>query len=105
MSYQPGITKPPLIVIGIAGALGNTKRACGSLRWGTIDSKSWPSAPNPCSQITLAVARVLASTSTQGSSSVMAARRLSQPAAPHSAPAPTKISTTLSALKVKNTPP
>src|SRR5690554_1624085 len=34
---------------------------------GTIDSKSWPSAPKPCSQITLALAGpFFGSTSTQG---------------------------------------
>ena len=55
MSYHARIGMPPLIVIGRTGAFGNTKRNGGQARStssGTIGSKSWPSAPRPCSQIT-----------------------------------------------------
>src|SRR5262249_17105021 len=42
-----------LIVTGRIGACGNTKRTARRRRSsGTIGSKSWPSAPSPCSQIT-----------------------------------------------------
>ncbi len=55
MSYQARITKPPLMVTARIGACGNTKRtpSGGSDNSSTIGTKSFPSAPNPCSQITL----------------------------------------------------
>src|SRR5688572_3984980 len=55
MSYQARMRMPLLIVTGRIGACGNTKRtACSSSSSGTIGSKSCPSAPRPCSQITAA---------------------------------------------------
>src|SRR6267378_7746988 len=56
MSYQARMRMPPLIVTGWTGACGKTKRiaALGSRSSGTIGAKSLPSAPNPCSQMTLA---------------------------------------------------
>ena len=57
MSYQARIGMPPLSVTGCTLACGNTKRtpASGlSPSSRTIGTKSWPSAPSPCSQITLA---------------------------------------------------
>ena len=69
MSYQAGITMPPLMVTGICGACGNTKRvgrSAGRPSSGTTGSKSWPLAPRPCSQITLATAGCCGSISTQG---------------------------------------
>src|SRR5882672_2060678 len=58
MSYQARMRMPPLIVTGWTGACGKTKRiaALGSRSSGTIGAKSLPSAPNPCSQMTLAAA-------------------------------------------------
>src|SRR5688500_266985 len=56
MSYQARICMPLLIVTARTGACGKTKRTAGqssSTSSGTIGSKSWPSAPRPCSQITL----------------------------------------------------
>src|SRR5882724_12154877 len=54
MSYQARITKPPLMVTGRIGACGNTKRmpSGGSDSSRTIGTKSLPSAPSPCSQMT-----------------------------------------------------
>src|SRR5712664_2015588 len=56
MSYQARMRMPPLIVTGWTGACGKTMRiaALGSRSSGTIGAKSLPSAPNPCSQMTLA---------------------------------------------------
>ncbi len=57
MSYQARMRMPMLIVTGRIGACGKTKRtgvAAGRPSSGTIGSKSWPSAPRPCSQITAA---------------------------------------------------
>ena len=46
---------PLLIVTGRTGAWGKTKRTALDRRSsGTIGSKSWPSAPKPCSQMTAA---------------------------------------------------
>jgi hypothetical protein len=48
---------PLLIVTGRTGAWGNIKRIAdpgGKASAGTIGSKSCPSAPKPCSQITVA---------------------------------------------------
>ena len=45
---------PPLMVTGRTGAFGKTKRQARDPRGtssGTMGSKSWPSAPNPCSQM------------------------------------------------------
>src|SRR5215813_1101509 len=53
------MTAPPLIVTACIGACGNTKRTArpsGRSSSGTIGSKSWASAPRPCSQMTDAVA-------------------------------------------------
>src|SRR5260221_12439103 len=56
MSDQARMRMPALIVTGWIGACGKTKRiANGGWRiWGTIGAKSLPSAPSPCSQMTLA---------------------------------------------------
>ena len=55
MSYQARMRMPWLIVTGRTGACGKMKRtAPGSSSSGTIGSKSWPSAPRPCSQMTQA---------------------------------------------------
>ena len=61
MSYQARMRMPMLSVTGRTGACGNTKRmpgAAGSRSSGTIGTKSLPSAPRPCSQMTLAEAGV-----------------------------------------------
>src|SRR6266481_3530112 len=66
MSYQARIDIPPLMVTGRTGALGKTKRHARSPRRtisGTMGSKSCPSAPRPCSQITLAFGITAVSTS------------------------------------------
>src|SRR3981081_713445 len=57
MSYHARIRMPPLIVTGRTGACGKTKRIAdlGNRSSGTIGAKSLPSAPSPCSQMTLAV--------------------------------------------------
>src|SRR5262245_10548951 len=57
MSYQARITKPLFQVTGRNGACGKMKRtgdAFGNCNCGTMDSKSCPSAPNPCNQTTAA---------------------------------------------------
>src|SRR5688500_9590879 len=55
MSYQARMRMPLLIVTGRTGACGKTKRTgCLSASSGTIGSKSCPSAPRPCSQMTAA---------------------------------------------------
>ena len=52
MSYQARMRMPWLMVTGRIGACGKTKRTgFFSLSSGTIGSKSWPSAPRPCSQM------------------------------------------------------
>src|SRR5256884_1133810 len=54
-SYQARITYPRLIVTGRIGAWGKTNRRAsvsGSSSSATIGSKSWPSAPSPCIQMT-----------------------------------------------------
>ena len=55
MSYQEGHGMPPLTVTGRTGAWGRTKRRSGRSMWGTMDEKSWPLAPRPCSQMTAPV--------------------------------------------------
>src|SRR5690554_156125 len=59
MSYQAGITMPPLMVTGSRGAWGRMKRtlaSAGSESAGTRGSKSLPSAPRPCRMNTQASA-------------------------------------------------
>ena len=73
MSYQAGITQPPLIVTGCEGACGNTKRSRGWRSMGTMGSKSWPSAPRPCSHTTEPRGSPSGSISTQGRISVIGA--------------------------------
>src|SRR5438876_953713 len=77
-SYQAGMTIPPLMVTGRAGAFGNTKRTMGRPRKDTTGSKSWPSAPRPWSQTTAPRGSPRAWTSTQGSRSVPVAPPLGQ---------------------------
>ena len=46
---------PYVLITRLIGACGNTKRVLiteSSFSSGTIGSKSWPSAPSPCNQIT-----------------------------------------------------
>ncbi len=65
---------PMLSVTGRTGACGNTKRmpgSAGSFSSGTIGTKSWPSAPRPCSQITLAEAGVAGARTTASAVSCM----------------------------------
>src|SRR5215831_9581392 len=59
MSYHARITMPLLIVTGCIGACGKTNRIGTSGRSSspTIGTKSLPSAPRPCSQITLVAGR------------------------------------------------
>ena len=69
MSYHARIGKPLLIVTGRTGACGNTKRSesdFGSRISSTIGTKSLPSAPRPCSQITDAFGCAPVSSSMQG---------------------------------------
>src|SRR5881397_1664612 len=66
-SYQARITYPRLIVTGRIGAWGKTNRRAsvsGSSSSATIGSKSWPSAPSPCIQMTDAAGRGPVSIST-----------------------------------------
>src|SRR5437763_9816899 len=75
MSYHARIGMPLLIVTGRTGACGNTNRidsVCGSFISSTIGTKSFPSAPRPCSHTTDASGRAPVSSSTQGRSAVMA---------------------------------
>jgi hypothetical protein len=75
MSYHARIRHPPFRVTGRMGAWGKTKRMAGpagNRSSGTSDSKSWPSAPRPCSQITLASALALGSISTVSRLSALA---------------------------------
>src|SRR4030067_2845926 len=54
MSYQARITYPLLIVTGRSGACGKMNlTATGRLSSSTMGTKSWPSAPRPCSQMML----------------------------------------------------
>src|SRR5450631_2407822 len=72
-SYQARMDMPPLMVTGRTGALGKTKRHARSPARtisGTMGSKSCPSAPRPCSQITAAFG--LGSVSTSMVSSILA---------------------------------
>src|SRR5262245_9150648 len=74
MSYQARMRMPMLSVTGRTGACGNTKRIPGfggSFSSGTIGTKSWPSAPRPCSQITLAEAGVAGARTTASAVSWM----------------------------------
>ena len=74
MSYQARMRMPMLSVTGLTGACGNTKRrpgAGGSFSSGTIGTKSWPSAPRPCSQMTLADAGVAGARTTASADSWM----------------------------------
>src|SRR6202790_638804 len=71
-SYQARMGMPPLMVTGRTGALGKTKRHARSPARtisGTMGSKSCPSAPRPCSQITAAFG--LGSVSTSMVSSIV----------------------------------
>src|SRR5882762_162188 len=79
MSYQARITKPPLMVTGRIGACGNTKRipSGGSFICFTTGTKSLPSAPRPCSQITAWLGFGLVSISTAGSVSLIRSKRVS----------------------------
>src|SRR5690606_24497831 len=55
MSYQARMRMPLLMVTARIGACGNTNRNAGHPNLtssGTIGSKSWPSAPRPCSHST-----------------------------------------------------
>ena len=70
MSYQARMRMPPFSVTGRTGACGNTKRTdsgAGSCSAGTIGTKSLPSAPRPCSQITAAFAGSAGSTMIEAS--------------------------------------
>ena len=72
MSYQARIRMPMLSVTGRTRACGNTKRTpgeSGSFSSGTIGTKSWPSAPRPCSQMTLAEAGVAGARTTASADS------------------------------------
>src|SRR5215831_6427154 len=73
MSYHARMRIPPLIVTGCTGACGNTKRIAvfGSGRAGMMGAKSFPSAPRPCIQITLADGFFPVSISIASSSSAM----------------------------------
>src|SRR5258708_1659783 len=73
MSYQARMRMPPLIVTGWIGACGKTKRIAdgGSRIWGTIGAKSLPSAPSPCSQMTLPAGLCVFSFAMAGRSSAM----------------------------------
>src|SRR5882672_9436143 len=65
-SYQARMGMPPLMLTGRTGALGKTNRQARSPRRtisGTMGSKSCPSAPRPCSQITAALGLAAVSTS------------------------------------------
>src|SRR5258708_7248689 len=65
-SYQARMDMPGLKVPGSHGGLGNRNRQRRSPRWtisGTMGSKSCPSAPRPCRQITLAFGMTAVSTS------------------------------------------
>jgi hypothetical protein len=66
MSYHARMRMPPLMVTGRTGACGNMKRQdfsiCGT-SCGTTGSKSWPSAPSPCSQMMAALGLGAVSTS------------------------------------------
>src|SRR5688500_16045312 len=56
MSYHARICMPPLSVTGRTGACGKMKRSCSSSGSGssrTIGTKSQPSAPRPCIQMTV----------------------------------------------------
>src|SRR5690625_3142208 len=55
ISCQARMGRPPLIVPGRTGACGKIKRTAraeAAESCGTIGSKSWPSAPSPCSHTT-----------------------------------------------------
>src|SRR5436189_5943102 len=71
MSYHARMTKPLFQVTGRNGACGKMKRAgrlAGRRSSGTMGSKSWPSAPRPCSQMMLATGFLPVSISIGGSS-------------------------------------
>ncbi len=72
MSYHAGITIPMLMVTGISGACGKTKRVLGHPRSGTTGSKSWPLAPRPCNQMTVLRCSSVGSTTTDMSVSPFA---------------------------------
>src|SRR5713101_3683502 len=77
MSYQARMTMPALIVTGRMGACGKTKRTgseSGRPSSGTMGSKSWPSAPRPCIQITAARGAGAVSISMASSSSAMSSQ-------------------------------
>ena len=71
--YEVVTGMPMLMVTGRLGACGNTNRirsAAGSPSSGTTGSKSWPSAPRPCNQITAASGDPAVSTSIVSGSGV-----------------------------------
>src|SRR5262245_54598264 len=75
MSYHARMRMPLLIVTARTGACGKTKRTgLGRRNSGTIGSKSWPSAPRPCSQMTEATGFGPVSISTASISRSVAAR-------------------------------
>ena len=74
MSYHAGITKLLLIVTGIEGACGkmyHIDKEGSIFRKGTIDSKSCPFAPSPCSQMTQPFGGVSGKISTQAFDSII----------------------------------
>src|SRR5438105_8439660 len=78
MSYQARITKPLLIVTGRIGACGKTNRRArpsGSGSSRTIGTKSQPSAPRPCSQMTLPAGSLPVASSIDCSGSMRSAPR------------------------------
>src|SRR6266404_5943992 len=79
MSYHARITKPPVMVTGRIGACGNTKRipSRGSFICFITGTKSLPSAPRPCSQITAWLGFGLVSISIAGRVSLIRSKRVS----------------------------
>src|SRR5690625_6301285 len=73
MAYQERIGMPALMVTGCTGAWGNTKRMFRSCTpsSGTMGTKSLPSAPRPCNQITENCASFLGLSSIHSKSSDM----------------------------------
>src|SRR5712692_512322 len=78
MSYHARITKPLLMVTGRIGACGKTNRRArpsGSGSSRTIGTKSQPSAPRPCSQMTLPAGSLPVASSIDCSGSIRSAPR------------------------------
>ena len=72
MSYQARICMPLLMVTARSGACGKMKRSASEAGSGssrTMGTKSHPSAPRPCSQITVPAGSAPVASSTWGSSS------------------------------------